>query len=231
MHADERGEATLGYGGCFGSPAVVYNGVQMTQMLNKPVQSGQAFAAEPVDRLWTRDEHYKLVDQGFFDGQRVELIEGRIVEMPPQKVPRSVSLELVGRYALRAFPQLHRIRVQMPFLASDGSDPEPDLAVVSGDPRDSTNTHPSSAVLIVEVSETTLRDDRRKARLYALSGVADYWIINLLDGCLELHRDPLPGGGSPNGPAYATIKILQPGDSLAPLAAPQATVAVAEFLP
>jgi Uma2 family endonuclease len=204
----------------------------MTQVLNKPAQQTPTLGStEPSDRLWTREEYYKLVEQGFFDGQRVELIEGRIVELAPQRVPHRVSVELVDRYAGRAFPAQHCVRVQMPFRAADGSDPEPDVAVVPGDPRDSTVEHPSRAVLIVEVSESTLRHDRRKARLYAMSGVTDYWIINLIDRCLERHRDPLPGGGSPNGPAYASVKIYTPQESIAPLAAPAAMIAVAELLP
>jgi Uma2 family endonuclease len=203
----------------------------MTHVLDKSAQAVSSPApSDPTDRRWTREEYYRLIEQGFFDGQRVELIEGRIVEITPQRVPHSISVELLTRFATRAFAQ-DRVRIRMPFRAADGSEPEPDLAVVVGEPRDSTERHPSTAVLIVEVSETTPRHDRSKAKLYAPSGVTDYWIVNLVDRCLELHRDPLPGGGYPDGPAYASIKILQPNDSLAPLAAPKASVSVAEFLP
>lgn len=84
-----------------------------------------------------------------------------------------------------------------------------------------------TAVLVVEVSDTSLALDRRKARLYAMSGVADYWILNLIDRVLEGHREPLPGGGPENGPAYASMRVYQPDDAVAPLAA----VKVAELLP
>jgi Uma2 family endonuclease len=199
----------------------------MHQVLNKP---GTIPADEPADRLWTRDEYDRLVEQGFFDGQRVELVEGRIVEMPAQKVPHRVALELVDAYVRRAFPSGHRYCIQMPFRTAEGSEPEPDVAVVPGDARGSSE-HPSSASLVVEVSDTTLRYDRHKARVYAASGVAEYWILNLVDRCLEVHRDPFPGGGTPNGPAYASVKIYAAADSIAPLAALGSAVTVAQLLP
>jgi Uma2 family endonuclease len=186
---------------------------------------------EPQDRLWTREEYDKLVDDGYFKGQRVELIEGRVLQMPPQKLPHRTSYELCIQFAGSAFPAGHRICGQLPFRAADGSDPEPDIAVIAGaDPRAVTD-HPSSAVLIIEVAEASIRHDRRKAKLYSISNVADYWIINLNDRTLEVYRDPIPGGGSPSGPAYATIQILTAEQSITPLAAQAASIKVADLLP
>src|SRR5438477_8242855 len=90
---------------------------------------------EPTDRRWTREEYYRLAEEGYFFGQRVELIEGRIIEMPAQGLSHTVGVELFDRYVGSAFPVGYRHRVQMPFRAADGSDPEPDIAVVKGDPR------------------------------------------------------------------------------------------------
>src|SRR5581483_12408049 len=104
---------------------------------------------EPTVRRWTRDEYHRLIDEGFFDRQRVELVFGRIVQMAPQRNSHSVAVELVDRFVRRAFPN-HRIRIQMPLSLRPNSEPEPDVAVVPGDPRDLAD-HPSSAVLVVEV--------------------------------------------------------------------------------
>jgi Uma2 family endonuclease len=195
----------------------------MTQLI-------EAQPEQPSERRWTRQEYYRLAEQGYFDGQRVELIEGRIIQMPPQGLPHTVGVEMVDRYVRKAFPDGFRHRAQMPFRTVDGSDPEPDIAVVKGHPRDPADGHPTSAALIVEVIDTTLRHDRRKAKLYALSGVIDYWILNLLDEQLEVYREPIAEPSS-NGPWYASVRVLRRDESLAPVAAPLAVVNVAELLP
>ena len=118
----------------------------------------------------------------------------------------------------------------MPFRAADGSDPEPDLAVLRGSPRDPADGHPTSATLIVEVSDTTLRHDRRKAKLYAASGVQDYWIVNLVDGTLEVHRDPVQSI-SDSMPPYANVRVLNRTDTISPLGAPGANVVISDLLP
>jgi Uma2 family endonuclease len=189
------------------------------------------FGGEPSEKLWTRAEYYQLADDGFFQNRRVELIEGRILEMPPQKLPHRTSLELADKFVRRVFSSGHRICVQMPFRAADGSDPEPDIAVIVGDDPRAASEHPSSALLVIEISDATLRHDRRKARLYSISGVPEYWIVNINDRTLELHRDPLPGGGSPEGPAYATVRVLAAEAKISPLAAPNISATVADLLP
>jgi Uma2 family endonuclease len=191
----------------------------------KSSQSSSDFS-EPMDRLWTREEYYKLVDQGFFNDQRVELIEGRIVVMSPQRVPHSTAIELTDRYLRRAFPKGHRIRVQLPFHSMDGSEPEPDLAVIAGDDPRGATQHPSSALLIIEISDTTLEHDRNKARLYAGSGVGEYWIVNLVARSLEVYRQP-----SATGQTYSDVRTLSENEKIIPLAAPNADVSVAELLP
>jgi Uma2 family endonuclease len=193
-----------------------------------PVSEHQS---EPRPRKWTRDEYDRLVEMGFFDGERIELIEGRIVQMSPQRVPHSVGVELMELYLRRAFATGHRVRAQLPFRSADGSEPEPDFAVIDGDDPRAAKAHPASAVLVVEIGDTTLEHDRHKARLYAASGVPEYWILNLVAGTLEVHRHPLPHGGSLAGPAYAEIRTLAAQDRIAPLAAANVDVAVADLLP
>jgi Uma2 family endonuclease len=116
---------------------------------------------------------------------------------------------------------------------SPHSVPDPDLAVVPGTPRSyMTASNPTTALLIVEVSESTLPYDRRaKASLYAAAGIADYWIVNLVQRQLEVHRDPVADTAQPYGFRYASRSILDPADVVAPLAAPQARITVADLLP
>src|SRR5262249_23613090 len=122
----------------------------------------------PRRRRWTRKEFYRLLDLNFFREQRVELIEGEIVLMPAQNDYHAISISLTEDALRAAFGPDHWVRVQMSLDLSPLSVVDPDLAVIEGTPRDHvTPDNPTTALLIVEVSETTLRyDRRRKASLY-----------------------------------------------------------------
>ena len=188
---------------------------------------------KPVARSWTVKEYYRLADLGMFRGQRVELMEGVIVKMAPQKNFHFIGIDL-GRHALEAaFGPGHWVRIQSPLHLSRRSAPEPDLAVVPGTSRSYAATnHPTSALLIAEVSDTTLSyDRRRKASLYARAGIADYWIVDLIHRRLEIRRNPIPDATQRYGFRYADLTILDPTDMATPLAAPQANILVADLLP
>ncbi len=119
---------------------------------------------------------------------------------------------------------------QLPMSFGKADEPEPDIAVVKGAVRDYAQAHPKSAELIVEVSDTTLRYDRTvKVGLYAQNKIADYWILNLKDRCLEVYRQPKKD--KKLGFIYGEIKILTETDSIAPLAAPQSEIKIADILP
>jgi Uma2 family endonuclease len=109
--------------------------------------------------------------------------------------------------------------------------PDPDVAVIPGAPTPA-GDYPTTALLVVEVSDTTLRHDRgRKARMYARAGIADYWIVNLVDGQVEVHREPLYNPAKRPRYQYTRITVVRPGDVLSPLAAPTGSIAVADLLP
>ena len=96
---------------------------------------------------------------------------------------------------------------------------EADLAVVLGTSLQFISAHPTDAALIVEVSDTTVSyDRRRKGSLYARAGVADYWIINLVRGQLEVYRNPIPDASRPYGHRYASRTDLLPPAVVSPLA-------------
>ena len=166
-----------------------------------------------------------------FDGQRVELIEGEIVDMSPQMSPHAMAISLTLLELQKAFPDSY-VRMQLPLSFGSSSEPEPDLAVVTGKPRDYPTGHPQTALLVVEVSDSTLRYDRtRKASLYARAGIEDYWVLNLVKKCLEVMRGPVEDGDAEFGWGYASITTLKSGDHVSPLAKPQAAIAVADLLP
>jgi Uma2 family endonuclease len=180
----------------------------------------------------TREEYYRLCEEGWFDGRHVQLIGGEIVEMAAQKNFRRAAIDLTRDALVLAFGPGYWIRAQGTLDLSPLSCPDPDIAVVPGSPRGCSQKNPTSALLVAEVSDTTLAYDRGpKASLYAASGIADYWIVNLVDRRLEVHRDPVPDPAEPFGHRYQNVTHLLPTDTVTPLAAPQASLAVADLLP
>jgi Uma2 family endonuclease len=190
-----------------------------------------AAVAAPQPRRWSREEYYALAEQGWFQGQRVELIDGEIWEMSPQHELHFQAILLAGDVLRDAFGPGHTVRPQGPLKLGAISDPEPDLAVVPGSARDYVE-HPTNALLVVEVSESSLAFDRsHKASLYAFAGIQEYWIINLVARQLEVHRDPIPDTQETHGFRYDDVTTLRGGDAVSPLAAPQAMIRVADLLP
>jgi Uma2 family endonuclease len=186
----------------------------------------------PQVHQWTRDEYYKMAEAGLFEGKHVELIEGRIIEMSPMGSTHATGVSLAGDSLRSVIGHGLHIRSQMPLDLGDLSEPEPDIAVVMGKARDYTNGHPKTAVLLVEVSESSLDYDRtEQASLYAAAGIPDYWVLNLIDRRLEVRRGPVPDPNELYGFGYRTVTILHEGDFVSPLAAPQTSIAVADLLP
>lgn len=182
---------------------------------------------------WTIEEFERLFDVGFLPNDtKFELIEGEIVEKMTQRTTHSTALSLTQFALETAFGAGFYVRTQLPMVFGEHSKPEPDLAVVVGNPRDYLEAHPSTAVLVVEISDTTLvQDQQAKSSLYARAGIAEYWIVNLIDRALEVRRQPSPVHDALLGHAYRSTQILLPGESVSPLSSPEATVFVDELLP
>ena len=183
-------------------------------------------------RRWKRIEYDRLVALGVFHGEPIELIGGQLVVAEPQ-YPYHASAISAADYALRAvLPPGWIVRVQAPVSLDDESEPEPDLAVVAGRPADYREAHPARPALAVEVAESSLDFDRQqKSSLYARAGVADYWIVNLVDRLLEVHRDPEPDPSAPYGWRYRSVTALAPPALVTPLAFTSSRIAVADLLP
>ena len=184
-------------------------------------------------RKWTRVEYERLVEAEILGpDDRVELLGGAMICKEPQHSPHATAVRLVQRVLTEIFGAGWDVRPQMPVALDDESEPEPDVAVVPGHPRDYRDAHPTRPVLVVEVALSRLGFDRdRKGGLYARAGLADYWIVNLPDRRLEVYRAPMSDGAAPCGWRYGTALAFGPGDRVAPLAAPSATITVADLLP
>lgn len=188
--------------------------------------------AEPKLKLWAQTEYHKMSELGWFCGGRVELIEGEIVEMSPQASLHAAGICLVNEALRNAFGPGFVVRIQLPMDFGAVSEPEPDVAVVSGTARDHSMSHPKSALLIVEISDSTLRYDRsKKASLYAKAGVEDYWVLNLPDRKLELHRKPIRDDAQVYGYGYSSVTVLSSTDSVAPMSAPLRHMQISDLLP
>jgi Uma2 family endonuclease len=185
---------------------------------------------DPRPRRWTREEYYRAAELGLFGPEeRLELIRGEILQkVSPQKQSHITAVLLSEEGLEDAFRSVAcHVRVQGPITLPNDSEPEPDLLVVSGRVRDYETRHPGPAdvLLLVEVSDSTLRYDQTvKAALYAEAGIAEYWIVNLPERRLEVHRHP-------QGSGYADVTPYAERESVTPLSAPGASVRVADLLP
>jgi len=184
-------------------------------------------------RRWTRGEYDRLISLGIFrPGEHLELLGGHLIVSEPQGSFHSAAVGLVDEALGACFGPGWAVRAQMPIALDDESEPEPDVAVVMGTHRDYAAAHPTRAALLVEVADSSLPDDRgTKAALYARAGIADYWILNLVDRVLEVSRDPVTAAVQSSGKHYREITILRPGAAVAPLSRPDARVEVAAILP
>jgi Uma2 family endonuclease len=181
----------------------------------------------------TLQQFYKLLELGFFRGKRVELVNGVIYEMPAQKNDHLIIIHEVAQAVERAFGRGYWARIQGSLDLRPLSVLDPDVALVAGKRRAQLGQpNPTTALLIVEVSDTTVGYDRhRKASIYARAGIADYWIVNLKRRHLEVRRQPGPNLSAKHNYGYGSLTILRPPEVVSPLAAPKAKIPVADLLP
>lgn len=179
-------------------------------------------------RLFSRGEYYNLADLGLLGPEeRTELIYGRIItRMSPIGQPHNIAVSKTSSALERTFGDAFFTEQQMSLHVASGSEPEPDVMVLAGIPDDYTDApRPADVLLLVEVSHSTLHYDRStKATLYAENGIVDYWIVNLRSRTLEVYRQP-------EGDAYISLRVYDETEAIAPLAAPDAPVRVADLLP
>ncbi len=185
----------------------------------------------PLPLRWSGDQFHAACDSGVFEGQNVILVDGEILEMPAPNPPHNSGVELVRSALQAAFGPGHWIRVQMALDLALDTDPVPDVSVIIGTPR-TIQDQPTTALLVVEVSDSTLATDLGlKSHLYAQGGIRDYWVLDLNGGQLHVFRDPLPDANAPRGHRYHSVQQLGSSASLAPLALPGTQISIADLLP
>jgi Uma2 family endonuclease len=186
-----------------------------------------------LPRKWTRDEYVQMSELGWFIDCKVHLIGGEVIEMASQYDPHAAGVTLTVDALRQSFGAGYWVRTGGSLDLDPHGMPDPDVAVVAGSPRGARPKHiPITALFVVEISESTLREDRTTmASLYAAGGITDYWIVNLVQRQLEVYRNPVIDPARQFGWSYADRTILDPGEFVAPLALPQARVAVDDLLP
>jgi Uma2 family endonuclease len=185
-------------------------------------------------RKWSRDEYVQMSESGWFADCKVHLIGGEVIEMAASQYdPHDAGVTLTVDALRQAFGTGYWVRTQASLDLDPHGVPDPDVAVILGSPRGARPRHmPTTALLVVEISDSTLREDRTTlASLYAAGDITDYWIVNLVQRQLEVYRNPVADPSAQFGGSYADRTILDPGQFASPLALPQARVAVDDLLP
>jgi Uma2 family endonuclease len=187
---------------------------------NKPM----AVAAKDIHR-WTRKNYERMAIEGLFaPDARVELIDGIVYDKAPQSAPHVSGVHRTLKALERVFPDSY-IRVHAPLALADDSEPEPDLAVIQGTILDYAVEHPTTALLVVEIADSSLAHDQGlKIRLYARCGIPEAWLLNVPAKTLEVYRDPVED-------VYRTRQILRTGETVSPLVRPEAQIAVSDLFP
>jgi Uma2 family endonuclease len=168
---------------------------------------------EPLRRLTVLDYH-RMIDLGILtEDDKVELLDGAIVAMSPEGPPHRAVIDRLTRFFVLAVEGSGlTARVAGPITLAPWSEPEPDLALI--DTADvSFAAHPRSAHLVIEIAVSSLRRDRRrKARIYAEAGIAEYWIVDVEGRAVEVRSDPGAGG-------YTDLRVVRPPDPVTTRAA------------
>jgi len=179
-------------------------------------------------RLWTVEEYHQMAEAGIFHPEeRVELIAGQIIRMSAKGTAHSSTVGRIYKLLENCLGQQAWIRTEQPVVLDDFSEPEPDVAVVRLDPLDYADHHPtpSEVYLIIEVADSSLKYDREtKAKAYAKSGIADYWVLDVIDRKLHVFREPTQEG-------YHSEVIFSEEASVSALQFPDVAIALQDILP
>ena len=173
------------------------------------------------------DDYHKLGEVGILtEDSRVELLEGELIEMAPIGGPHMAVVNRLNRLLVLAVGDLGVVSVQNPVRLTPHSEPQPDIAILNVGAGNAPAAVPGAqaVLLLIEVADTTLAYDRgTKLTLYATSGIAESWIVNLQSKCIEVYREPASDG-------YSKRIDFNLQDSVSPLALPTVKVVVAEIL-
>lgn len=199
----------------------------MPAMIATRTEDGTSTGRSP--RRFTRADYHAMARTGVLrPDERLELIEGEIIVMSPAGIRHSSCvLRITEAFNTERLAGRAMVHVQNSMAASNFSEPEPDLMLLEyrEDRYGSRRPHAEDVVLLVEVSDSSLRYDRNtKLPLYAASGIREVWIVDLQHDVIESHQGPIPDG-------YRTTRRFRPGESLAPAALPDLELQVSRIIP
>jgi Uma2 family endonuclease len=177
-----------------------------------------------VQRRLHVEEYHRMIEAGILDEEdKVELLEGVLVEMSPQGEPHARAITRLTKALVLAADEGFVVRPQVPLTLGDFSEPEPDLAVVRVSDAESRTAHPRTALLVIEVSKDSLRKDRGiKAAIYASAGIPNYWIVTVDTESVEAYGDP-----DPDARRYRRLVTFQRGATLEVEGLPRLSLPVA----
>jgi Uma2 family endonuclease len=177
-------------------------------------------------RRWTVDEYHRMVAAGILTSRdRVELLDGQIIEMVPQEPPHASTTSSFGNDFVVLFAGKAWVRQQLPITIAPNSEPEPDSAVVKIDSKRYRDRHPipEDVYLLIEVADSTLHYDRtRKVKAYAKAKIPEYWIVDVNQRHLLVFREP-------QADMYQVEQVLGETDTIASLSFPEITVQLADL--
>jgi Uma2 family endonuclease len=183
-------------------------------------------SSKPKPWYCTVEEFHNLGENDFFEGRRCFLINGIIMEEEPMNPPHAIAGTLSEELLRGMLPPGHYLSVEKPLVLGMRTDPKPDAAVIRGNPREATG-HPTTAELVLEIADSSLQNDLTvKAPLYAAANIPEYWVLDLVNRTLIVHRDPNVMIG-----LYSSIVTIPENGPCSPLLKPDAIIRVAEMLP
>lgn len=205
------------------------------QILGKtaPIEAPSAEAVKDAPRRfeWTAELLYKLDGAGVFGDSRIELIEGEVYEMSPIGPRHAAITAKVTATLNRVFAVGYVTFPQNPVKLSGRSVPQPDVMVLRGTYRDFYETLPETAVLMVEVADSTLLTDRRdKTSLYARYAIQELWIVNVAESEVEVYRQPRVDPSATYGFSYGFRQVLGREDAVVALEMPEVSIPIADLL-
>ncbi len=165
---------------------------------------------QPRRLRFSVDEYYKMIELGLLKNyEKSEIIEGELIPNMPIGDRHAYVVDILTEEIIKNKPEKLRVRVQNPLRLSDYNEPEPDIVLSDLTKYDGTrHPRPEEVLLVVEVSDTTLKYDRDvKLPLYAEAGIAEVWIVNLGKELIEVHQKPF-------NDIYQTVKIYKPGETV-----------------
>lgn len=175
----------------------------------------------------TVDEYHRMGELGFFGPEeRLELLDGELIAVPPMGKMHASAIERLNFLFVTRLGEHAGVRPQLPTRVSNISEPEPDFSIVVRRPDFHASGHPQpqGTFALVECADSSLRYDRgKKLAAYARAGIREYWIVNLVDACIEVYDAPSDLG-------FAQTRIVRAGESLAFGAFPEIVFAAGELL-